>query len=106
MASRDWLARREAWREQWIASHGVDPVCQICGQPWTLSGSDLHHRTYARLGHEDESDLIPLCRRPCHERLHQILESNPAWLKTGRAHATDTIVARLRTKAHAGASHG
>lgn len=99
MDSRAWLARRMAWRERWLATHGTEPVCQICGKPWTLRRGALHHRSYARLGHEADSDLIPLCRRPCHNLLHQIFESHPAWRKEGRAHATDMIVARLRARA-------
>ena len=99
MASPAWHARRVAWRRAWIATHHAEPVCLICGQRWTLQDGDLHHRSYQRLGRETDQDLIPLCRTPCHQRLHQILESNPAWLRTGRAHATDVIVARLRAQA-------
>jgi hypothetical protein len=63
-----------------------------------LSHSDLHHRSYERLGAEADCDLIPL-DRACHDRLHAILESSPAWRRLGRAQATDVIVARLRRSA-------
>jgi 5-methylcytosine-specific restriction endonuclease McrA len=32
-------------------------------------GTEVHHRTYARLGHEDPADLVLLCAK-CHRRLH------------------------------------
>lgn len=95
MASSGWLARRQAWREAWIAMHGAEPRCAACGGPWSLRHGDLHHRSYDRLGAERFRDLIPL-DRICHDRLHAILESTPAWRRLGRAHATDVIVARLR----------
>jgi hypothetical protein len=98
MSSPDWLARRRAWHEQWIHRCGSEPTCQICDRPWSLRDGGLHHRTYQRLGQEADSDLVPLCREPCHMLLHQILESTPAWLKAGRPCATDTIIARLRAR--------
>ncbi len=78
--------------------YGNEPTCQICGKPWSLRDGALHHRSYQRLGHEADSDLVPLCREPCHLLLHRILESNPAWLKAGRPYATDTIIAHLRAR--------
>ena len=95
MASDEWLARRSAWREAWVAAHGEEPHCVVCGGPWNLRHGDLHHRSYAHLGAERDCDLIPL-DRACHDRLHAILESTPAWGRLGRAHSTDVIVARLR----------
>jgi hypothetical protein len=105
MASPAWQRRREAWHTAWVATYGSEPVCLICGRPWSLRGGDLHHRSYLRLGNEADADLIPLCRTPCHQRLHKILESNPAWLKAGRAHATDMIVALLRARTLEGGLH-
>jgi predicted HNH restriction endonuclease len=98
MASPAWLARRRAWRDAWVATHGAGPVCAICGAAWTLERGDLHHRSYDRLGAEADEDLIPLCRTPCHDEVHRILESNPAWLRLGRAYASDVIVARLEQR--------
>jgi len=95
MASDAWLARRQSWRQAWVARYGAEPCCAACGGPWSLRHGDLHHRSYERLGAERFSDLIPL-DRVCHDRLHAILESTPAWRRLGRAHATDVIVARLR----------
>ena len=94
MASAEWLATRQAWHAAHLARHGAPPVCAVCGADWSLRGGDLHHRSYDRLGNERYSDLIPLCRR-CHDHLHLVLESVPAWRRLGRAQATDLIVARL-----------
>ena len=98
MASGEWLARRRAWRAAWVATHGTEPRCVACGGPWSLFHGDLHHRSYDRLGAERDCDLIAL-DRACHNRLHAILESSPAWRRLGRAQATDVIVARLRRSA-------
>ena len=97
MSSRAWLEQREGWRARWAASHGRDPLCQVCGAPWALRRSDVHHRSYARLGSERDADLVPLCR-PCHRRLHEVLESDPRSLRLGREQATAVIIARLRAK--------
>jgi hypothetical protein len=42
--------------------------CQACSSKNEIL--DVHHNSYDRLGHEDPSDLIVLCR-PCHARVHQ-----------------------------------
>jgi len=100
MASGEWLARREAWHQAWITRYGAEPCCVACGGLWSLRHDDLHHRSYDRLGAERFSDLVPL-DRVCHDRLHAILESTPAWRRLGREHATDVIVGRLRAAATA-----
>ena len=41
--------------------------CRICRAKKTL---DVHHRTYERLGHEDQADLVVLCRI-CHRLFHE-----------------------------------
>ncbi len=78
-----------------MAVHGDQPTCAACGGPWSLRRGDLHHRSYDRLGHETDTDLIPL-DRGCHNLLHQILDATPQWRRIGRVQATDVIVARLR----------
>jgi ribosomal protein L37AE/L43A len=94
MGSRDWLRWREQWWAQWVERHDSEPVCAVCDTPWTLRHGDLHHRSYDRLGHEHPSDVVALCR-PCHHRLHRVLESG-AWRCTTRAQATDLIIRTLR----------
>lgn len=96
MASPAWLAARTRWHHTWIAVFGAEPACLVCGAPWTLRAGDLHHRTYARLGHERFTDLVPLCRQPCHEQVHAVLDAIPGWRRAGRAAASDAIIARLR----------
>jgi hypothetical protein len=65
IASPEWQARRKEFLYFY-------PACNRCGLPRWLAiiayDQDLHvhHRSYARIGCELESDLEPLCRR-CHE---------------------------------------
>lgn len=58
--SRTWKAKSAA-----IKKTGI---CARCGKKTTL---DAHHKTYARLGFEKDSDLIALCRA-CHGLEHGI----------------------------------
>ncbi len=51
-------------------------VCIVCYDPKV----DLHHKTYKRLGQEQLSDLIPLCRKH-HEESHALEQS---WRQQGR----------------------
>lgn len=60
----DWQARRYKWL---LASGGM---CQRCGIGGEVSGLDVHHLTYDRLGEELESDVVVVCR-PCHEKADQ-----------------------------------
>jgi hypothetical protein len=60
MGSAAWLEHRRAWAGRWAGAHGTGPVCQVCLAPWSLRHGDLHHRSYARLGHEAGTDLVPL----------------------------------------------
>jgi hypothetical protein len=95
MAGPEWLETRQRWLRTWIARCGRQPTCLVCDGPWTLKRGHLHHRCYQRIGSERFADLIPLdC--DCHDRLHRILESTPAWRRMNRAQATDLIVAQLR----------
>lgn len=97
MSSAEWFELRERWAEDWKYRHGAEPCCLICGAAWTLHRGDLHHRSYARLGHEDDRDLVALCR-PCHGALHRVLESDRTWRRLGRTQATDLIIKVLRRK--------
>ena len=90
MDSPTWFARRKRWIAQWSEATGSPPCCLACSGEWT----DLHHRTYDRLGREQWRDLIPLCRA-CHEELHARMEGNPEWRKRPRRQATDALVAHM-----------
>jgi hypothetical protein len=41
-------------------------VCEMCGR--TDTATDMHHKTYDRLGHELKSDLMIVCHDVCHPR--------------------------------------
>lgn len=99
MTSPTWFARRRRWVAEHQMTTGGDPACVVCGEVWSEHHGDLHHRSYARLGHEDFSDLLPLCRS-CHEHLHLLLDANPAWRYRPRAEATDHLVAYLAHQHH------
>ena len=54
--------------------------CQSCGwtpQAGSLFRLEVHHRTYARLGHELPADLVVLCTG-CHAAEHG-LPAPPGW---------------------------
>ena len=55
------------WKELSAAAKKAG-ICSCCGKKTTL---DTHHKTYARLGFEKDSDLTALCRA-CHAREHGI----------------------------------
>jgi hypothetical protein len=97
MNSPAWFRRRRAWLDSWTARTGKPPTCAVCDQPWTLSVGELHHRTYSRLGHEADHDLLPVCMA-CHTTIHAVFERSPSWRRLGRAQATDLIVARLHRR--------
>jgi 5-methylcytosine-specific restriction endonuclease McrA len=64
IVSKEWYARRAG---RLIAA---DFSCQQCGSNVALQ---VHHLTYKRLGHEEPSDLIVLCRI-CHQEQHNARE--------------------------------
>lgn len=98
MDSPAWWHRRHEWTSRWLAAHpGEQPSCVVCEHPWSERRGDLHHRTYARLGAEQDSDLIPMCRR-CHDRLHDVIDASPGWRRADRRVATDIIVEQMRTR--------
>ena len=71
-ASYDEYLRSPHWqsfRRVYLAAAGWKG-CHCCGEPKV----ELHHQSYARLGHEEPDDVIPLCRG-CHERLHTLLKA-------------------------------
>lgn len=50
--------------------------CVMCGRPASRcrSGLQIHHVSYARLGHEDVyRDLVSLCA-PCHRKIHNFYD--------------------------------
>ncbi len=75
IVSEKWEKRRtNYWKKH-------DRVCYCCGE----FALDLHHCTYAHLGHEWDCDLIPTCR-DCHKGIHKLVKGNKAGLRI--AHST------------------
>jgi 5-methylcytosine-specific restriction endonuclease McrA len=95
LASRAWSDKRKQWYAAWLSSAGIEPSCLVCGRSWTLKSGHLHHTTYARLGDESLTDLVPLCRRD-HRALHALIDCTPTWRRTDRRTATAGIIALLR----------
>lgn len=61
ITSRGWEVRRA----DYFSSH--PRKCQACG---SLDQIHLHHKTYARMGRELDSDLVALCQQ-CHSEVHE-----------------------------------
>lgn len=68
MTKEDYAAylRSEWWREFSRYIRETRKICERCAFPYELN---VHHKTYARIGNELDSDLILLCRS-CHAREH------------------------------------
>ena len=97
LASRGWRDRRRAWYAAWLTAMGTAPACLVCDRQWSPKTGHLHHLTYVRLGHEDDTDLVPLCARD-HRHLHEVLERSQGWRRRGRAQASIGIIAMLRRR--------
>ena len=95
LASRAWHDRRRTWFAAWLTQAGTAPTCLVCDRQWSPKSGHLHHLTYVRIGHEDDTDLVPLCSRD-HRRLHAVLENSPSWRRLDRAQASMGIIGVLR----------
>lgn len=62
IASRGWEKRRS----DYFSKHARR--CMACGAEKKIH---LHHKTYVRMGHELDEDLVPLCES-CHSKVHTI----------------------------------
>ncbi len=62
----DYLASPE-WRELRRRVLEMADGCTVCT---SMNALDVHHRSYARFGHEELADLIVLCRE-CHTVFHR-----------------------------------
>lgn len=69
-AEAAWAERRaEVWRRD-------AGRCCLCRRDVTLDGCDIHHRKLKkRGGTDDHENLVTLCRRCHHERVHRF----PVW---------------------------
>lgn len=75
--SRKWNKRRR----RYFATNGN--TCAICG---SKEGLNLHHKTYQRLGMEEDADLVPLCKEH-HDELHSLIG-----ISKDMTLATDTFI--------------
>lgn len=83
--------RSEEWREKSdAAKERAGYRCQICNTPDSMAGLQTHHRTYERLGYEDDSDLTVLC-----DDCHSIFEREKKMRKPG-ANPPSILGMRLR----------
>lgn len=57
--SPEWISRANKERTK-------NPSCSLCNSKGVLV---VHHRTYVRLGKENDSDLVVLCKG-CHSLFH------------------------------------
>ncbi len=64
---REYLLTPQWWERRTAAIKSSHHKCQVCNAGGT--GLDVHHRTYDRIGREDPSDLVVLCRG-CHQIFH------------------------------------
>jgi len=70
MKSPEWKRRRENTITL------ADFRCQVCGG----KAEQVHHNTYARFGHENQSDLIAVCKT-CHRWITFFIRLRRWWKK-------------------------
>ena len=75
MASTKYIdyMRSPEWQEKRSQILRRSRYCEVCSTRISISrclAVEVHHLTYARLGHEELSDLLAVCRR-CHDYLHK-----------------------------------
>jgi len=61
--SKEWKKRSKAIKNE------RGNKCQLCS---SFESLQVHHNTHERIGHEDDADLIVLCRR-CHSKFHGVI---------------------------------
>lgn len=86
LQTKHWKAMREKVYEEY------NGICGVCGEIVPRALSNIHHRTYKRVGNEDMSDLILLCKS-CHAKAHKRKDK----LKDGKRNF-GYIMGRCRTE--------
>ena len=82
MRSPEWARKRTATLNR------QGRFCRSCGSTQALN---VHHRSYANLGRETNSDLVILCET-CHTGVHQLVQAGMALDE-----ATDKVIASPQT---------
>lgn len=98
LRSREWQAKRLS------AFRRTQNRCEKCGIQKHKEGLAVHHKTYERLGHELDSDLMVLCNCVTHkktktEELKQQVESIGRGLMVGHRRNTASIGTTTWTQA-------
>ena len=79
MKKKEYLEylKSESWQQKRRnLARSADAKCFCCGAiPRPGNVLDLHHLTYARVGHELPSDLVAICRS-CHDIVHDLVKSS------------------------------
>lgn len=70
--SKAWRSKRAKYKKSKLPK-----ACVVCGEKKV----DLHHKTYARLGYERLTDLVPMCR-VCHKLAHKFVDAGRSELWT------------------------
>lgn len=67
---KDYI-RSDEWEDKKQERMKIDKCCVMCERPLDkIKKINVHHVTYARLGHEDVlNDLVTLCGS-CHKKIH------------------------------------
>lgn len=88
IASPAWAQRRVAWFKKF------GRYCRACGADDV--SIHLHHKTYVRLGCEQDQDLVGLCK-PCHDGAHA-LHRQRGKKRNDLAAATDAYIKQSRAQ--------
>jgi hypothetical protein len=81
MTYREYL-ESEHWanlKRRYRASN-LPQMCLGCNDPRV----QMHHRTYQRIGREELTDIIPLCKA-CHDKVHDYCRGNSMHVKDTHA---------------------
>ena len=73
---REYLKSR-AWDKKRKDRENIDGKLCICGQDH-FTRFDTHHKTYERVGYENLSDLVRLCKK-CHKKYHDNYNYDNTW---------------------------
>ena len=73
---REYL-KSKAWDKKRKDRENIDGKLCICGQDH-FTRFDTHHKTYERVGYENLSDLVRLCKE-CHKKYHDNYNYDSTW---------------------------
>lgn len=68
--------------------------CEACGERFRRREINIHHKTYARLGHEKPEDLVIWCE-PCHKEWHRKKKEEQAAIAAQPNNAAELYVSNF-----------